>query len=380
MNKYLLLLCIPSFLLCECKSPHLNESSAIEQIYINPNHKKSLEFFEKFELVNYVELSTSQESLISGIDRIQTSDEEIAILDQQFKALHIFNEMGLHISSITENDKLKQPMDIALDTARKCVFILDYYMIHEFYYLENKIVSIPINHYALSMKYTGDREFLLLDANIIPQGNFLYSISLKKGHKSKGLIRMPAEYGTFRLFQNLNFESYNGMSSFCSFLRDTIFTYNKEKLTPKIFVDFGKYHLDKAFYNNDSLDKLSNVFLLLNGYCSTLDNFIETDDYYYFSYLYNSKHYRVLYDKQRMRVILNGNFLSTNNQVIDWDVLGKKGNTLVLCPTINSLQYLLSEQGSNNSGKWRKLASRIKQIDPYSNPIVLYVKLRNTSR
>src|SRR5699024_6192255 len=95
-----------------------------------------------------------------------------------------------------------------------------------------------------------------------------------------------------------NFSEHNGNVSFLYSFNDTIYTLQNDKVSPRMFVDFGEKKLPASFLENtynDVRDFLETC--KETNYAFRIIGFFESDDHIVFSFMYRKEIVHAYYEK-----------------------------------------------------------------------------------
>ncbi len=384
--KYILVVSIIStFISCNNdRTQHKdNFKKNITSIRIDPDKIANLYLSEIIDSLKYIPLETSQNCYLANIDKLIWYKDNFFVLDKSIKTVFCFSQNGKFLYKIRRVGKgpgeyigisdflinpFKNTLEILDRNSRK---ILCYSISNQEF-----MKDIKINHTV--------KDFIITN----PSSYFLYTMGTdffgKMNDLNYNLLQIDS-YGVkllgkyFEAYEGSTIFGYSSMLSrvndttalFSCFYNDTIYEINKNMVYPKYSIDFGKKMLPVNIAKlgvDQRIEAFNN-----NSYACHLNTFFETDEILYFQYQFENNTKKVLYYKNRNK-ILNFNYIINND--IDGIPLGEvktvNGNNMLF-----SLSALRVERFIQND---ERVDSNIKyllgNINSSNNPILVIGKLK----
>ncbi len=321
-----------------------------------------------------VQLETNENCLIGNINKIVCYKNYILVFDLFNQTLFLYNENGDFLRKISKRGggpgEFLELQDFSVDSISNQLLLLDYQKIHKFSFDGKYIESMNIPFIASSF-------------SLLPFDN----IAFYGGAQEDRIIitdnsgKIKRKYFPYSLRSRINplqpISHYNNKTLFDIPFCDTIYMIKEKGITPFLFLDFGDLSFTYDDYNNLSDVQKQNVANYVHSSNIFMYHylFIPTRKYFYFAITTGEVAYSGFYDLQ------TGNKLffpmkETNNDLFkasfQFFPLGVKNNDFIFSLSANSI--LMSTE--NEIIKSKKIDSIIKSIDEYSNPVLLFVKIK----
>lgn len=237
------------------------ESKSIDDLIVSINAKDDAIITESpvFTKMRYVKLETKEECLLENVTKVIPFENKLYILTSLGQGnIFIFDNNGAFIKKIKRGDgpeDIIYPTDIAINSNKRHLLILDYYRNIKEYDLDgNFIQKISMKEPFLALESIGD-DFLLFDPNTRSKSNY-YIRYLTEKLKSKELFQKPLKG---KLFYSPNFfTKINEDKVLVScILSDTIFyiTKTQKELLPYMILDFHDQNANKK----DRLNRINDI-------------------------------------------------------------------------------------------------------------------------
>lgn len=248
--------------LAGCQTPSENTVTYLDQVTVSSGEIKTPNrLTDILEPVAYINISGEGEDFVAGIDKIALLGDDFVLLDRVKGQVIGVDKSGnrkfTYKSSGEGPGEFRHLIDLAVDSKRKRIFVLDQYKIICFSDSGEFIHEIPLTEGGMAFAYDGNDE--------------VFHMLLGRGHPML-LGRISAEgnlTGEFITKDNLNrmlnretlFE--DGESVFLNlYLNDTIYSLGPDGPGPYTFLDFDR-KLTKGQYeeldNQFSIDKIIEV-------------------------------------------------------------------------------------------------------------------------
>lgn len=283
---------------------------------VTPIHERSnnkVYYSQFFKSVEFVKLETSQECLMSRIEKLDVDDDRIFTFDSYLGMVFIFTREGKFVSKIGKKGggpgEFSHPITYSLDRKRKHIHFLDVgtKMILIFDYDGNYL-------YKNRGMYAMGFEVINESSNLFYHYNFVFRDSIGKNIDYDVVIldnqgRMIKGFNVRTANRNLALTSFNNIykTEVGDIYMVPIFDFSLFKITPAFsmrketeFV-FDNHPPHKLFADNN------NVRLLLQeldskGYPNRLCDLIVTEKYTYFYFVQNETIHQVFWNRKNKEV------------------------------------------------------------------------------
>jgi hypothetical protein len=267
---------------------------------------KSNEFISDFHLV---ELSTPENVYFGNPDVLQIKNNSIYIMDlYQTNKLLKFDLEGQFKYEIMNYGQgpgeFISPRDFALDYENDRLAILDQGNLkvslfdnHSGNFIEDVHLDFRPDKFYKSeggyVFFTNNLEFIGARKNVIFTDN---NFSIEKSY-----LEIPEEKRNVHFGLSRNFTQYNDNLLLTMPFKDVIFSVKEDYLEPYLKIDFGDFHLPDDFFrvyqdNNIRREKREE-------YAYNVDNYLESENYIFFSYRHSERLHYYFFSKQTNRVI-----------------------------------------------------------------------------
>lgn len=321
-----------------------------------------------------VRLETNENCLIGKIDKIIFYKNFILIFDLFHQTLFLYSENGDFLRKIGKRGggpgEFLELQDFTIDSIRNQILLLDYQKIHKFSfdgkYIESKNITFIASSFSLLpfediAFYGGAKEYRII-------------ITDKKGE-------IKAKYFPYslrsRIHPLLPITHYENKTLFDIPLCDTIYEIKGSKIIPFLFLDFGDLSFTYDDYLTLSDAQKSNVYEYVHSSNIYMYHylFIPTKKQFYFAIATGGVGYSGFYNLKTENSLFFP-MKKMNNDLFGADFpfypLGVKHNEYIFLVSANSLL----KSYENEIIKSKKIDSIIENIDKYSNPVLLFVKIK----
>jgi len=304
MNKIgFLSIFILSFLfLCGCQNRH--ESSTKEEI-ISIHHKiKDKALISEFaQSIKYIPLTTSDEVLIDEIIRIINSDKNIYVADKS--TLYKFSDKGLFVSKIAKKGsgagEYNSISDFQIDKEGKAwILSRTNKALYQFSWEGELIKTIDLDCQVSNIFLIDNNIMALYLGNETENNNCrLWVINLEINEVIGTYLDIDKNKSKYlHVKSNNHFSSTAKHTYFYELFNDTIYSITTNGVIAKNYFEIEGKNIPKSFYEkpySDIMDFFQNLFK--HSYAYGAAGFLENDNKYLYSYLYEKKYYMNIYEK-----------------------------------------------------------------------------------
>lgn len=401
---YFLLITIQFGLLNGCnieKRPSGNFEN-YNEIKINPERNKTLKLSSFANDIEYLKLETTDQCLISRIDKYDKHKNLIFLFDSESRALFVFDKAGKFKYKISKKgkgpgelvfmttffiDKHSDRIEI-WDQGKQAIIVYD---INGRYIDEVKLENLNIVNFEKTPSgdyfvYNGPRETIYSKSKDL-HSVFLFDSNFKLKSSYLPIFEptlhwpptMPPKY----------LSRTDGSLILVPFLRNIVYSFNLDShnFKPKYFINFGQYNLpDKIIeeHNPNSRKRASSEksyvdfmfnYLPKSPYAKEISTFYESKSYIYFTYDF-SKMCHALYSKKSKTTITGSRVINDIDEGIAFDppigILGLNNDMIFGFLSPNEL----IKKTNNSKTVNNKLQSLINSLTPLDNPIIYYITLK----
>jgi hypothetical protein len=393
LSKALIVVSIIQF--CYCTGPkvdvnyHTNEN--YETIVIEPKNGIVFNLCEIIEYTRIIPLETNEECLIGNINRLKIFEGNFYILDYDHsKSIFVFNADGKFKFKISNTGKGPGeyiiPRDFAIDTIRRELIILDQMQRKLLTYnLEGDFIeerSMPFN-VGGSLDII-DSEYYIFDIdgayNEKKYGEELQKKLLitKSNNEFLFMHLLSAEWQRETIKQE--YKIFSGIQEiiYTPTLVDTIFSIRENIVTPKYFIDFGRYKVNQEEYADLPSGRIAGaMYMSDNAY--NIGNYSESKDYVFFSFIY--KHFQQLnhvYFSKKEKTVRYFNELSSDCLLdlgIKFPRATMTGNEFIFVVEPHVVLSKLKELEISNPDIYNTLVNRLdgtyENLKENDNPVIV---------
>ncbi len=349
------------------KIPKINVESMIG--------KERIGVYAKLDSVDLIKIETSNECLISAIKTILVTADNIYILDAVKEGnILIFNRKGMFIKRITvvsDPKKISKIMKIAYNniTNELIVYHGNYFSHYSSIGELIKKVKIPIA--AHSFETVNNGYLIKTTKGIVNDSLKEYSkcrlFVLDENFKLKYAIKhINPSSESYMSATSKNTSKFNDKITVTFPFNDTIFEFSKNKLYPKLILDFGSKGIPKDLFNKDNyIDRLKK-----NDYHHYVGDYVEnsTHEFLVTLNLHTGDMISIFRDK------LSGNLIYGNSYEYPSSYFPCATPYTSIDDTFVSIIKITPEFVNSKFGKEYCKNNNIKEND---NPILVFYKLKH---
>ncbi|TGV01042.1 6-bladed beta-propeller [Flavivirga rizhaonensis] len=342
-----------------------------KKIYIDDRQKTKIsikkidnwkisKYSELFDSIKFVQLETTEKSIIGRIDKLINWDNKYFILDQvQRKAVLVFDDNGKYLNAVGRKGKgpgeYIEPNDININyfsneiaiwcnTTKKIIFYdfkgnykhelkLKYYLKSFAFFEKNKIalyLDIDFN------KFKNKRNLIVINI----KGKTLYEAfdEVNTPGPSRGGFNFLSK------FTKNNASLLPGYSN-------KIYSIYSDKIKQEYEINFGNHTIPENFYSKPNIKFTTE---LRNSDYAYLNNHFDFPKLLIFNFIYKNKIYSCFYQKQQSR-------LSYNNIWIN-DLKGMLSGSAIMYPS-STKNELISVFETSNIGYIKKITNNTDYND-----------------
>lgn len=373
LYKYFILFLIITS--CEPKEKNSNSFS----IYFEPDNK-IIKLSDISHIYEIIKLKDDSSNVIGNIDKLICRNGRIYILDSYgSKSIFVFDETGellLKINNVGKGPgEYLYPNDFDISDYNGEIHVLDTNLRKVIVYNKKGVYvrEIHIKFSPFSFAVTNDGKYIFSLGNYPIDNVKKIIITDFKGNilKYSEKVHVTSDFKNLMLGEQKEIHHINNKIYITPLQQNKIFIYNQDEVEEKYTLDFGKYNLPKEIFPDD-LSRENKIKKLMNShYVYFISNYCETDKYLLFTSIVNSKLIYFFYNK-------HDNVTFCTNRIVD-DVLNigfpncfTTDNNFIY-GIFDSYHIELVKPYINNN----KLKAIIKQMNSFSNPIVIKYKLKN---
>jgi len=323
--------------------------------------------------IHYVKLETKDECLLEDITKVIPFEDKLYILTSLGQGnIFIFDNNGIFINKINKSDgpeDIIYPTDIAINSDKKHLLILDFYRnIKEYDLNGNFIKKTSIKEPFLALESIGN-DYLLFDSNTRSKANY-YVRYLTETSKNKDFFSKVLKG---KLFYSSNFfTKLNEDKVLVScILYDTIFyiTKTQKELLPYIVFDFH----DKNANKKQRLDEINDIGEYYknakeHNYVTGPSDFSVINDNLFFTLNSGEDYYFAKYNTKNNKISLHKTLLEgLPNR---YRSVGRTNKEVVYAIDMPHLIEYFKENPQNNSSIIKQLKRKCNNED--DNPILLF--------
>ncbi len=357
LRYYFLIIII--FLSCEKK-----KEQYFNKIVVDFNTTQEINTSSFIEHFKIIKLSTSNETLIFQISKVQYKNEKVFILDMPENCIYIFNNSGELEQKLSKQGagpgEYIQLTDFYVENEN--LFILDFTQqaIIEYDKDFNFINKIRLQNFGSSFIHQNNSYWVYNEpSGKVPDYQFT-ALNIRGDKISDVLSRNSANH-QFN-WTGVNVFCINGEEKYLSpRYNDTIYRITNNNIQPEFYIDFKKRKLPgKENINNYDISD-TNFFYLIKH------NFYISKKYLVFDYIKDMKRYFCIYDREN-NMNVSG---SVNNDLInDFRFFPRWGNDNYL---IEELAPDILINDFSQSPQFKPFIDITKEDD---NPLIIIYKLK----
>ncbi len=399
-----------TFFSCELKDKKEKKLSQnfSEIIIENPdNSNKNINLSKIANGIKYVKLGTSSKSLICSPFRAIFFDKKIFILDDKTRSLVVFNQYGNPICNIDKTGRGPKEVayirDFTIDRINKIIEILDIG--------NKKLIKFDFNGKLISEEkftdsYLGyyfgklnNGKYLFFNNNLSPNKSITHNIIVRNNllKTVKEMLPIRKELINYRLSLPNKLVKYDNGYNLTLYLSDTIFHLTDTSVSKRYYVNFCQHKIpDELFpqlqeiYNLKNNQRTKKKLKLMNSinekYASNISNIFETNNSFFFQYIYQFKLNSVFYNKNTESTLCAGKILNDFDNGIFGSPIGiSEENELVtmiypfdLMEHINNIEKSFTKDEWKNlkQGKMNDIIKLTEDLKNLDNPILMFINLK----
>ena len=319
--KFSIFIYITLWLSISCTSKVQELSDKVASIEVENKKSHPVEASDFIKRTEIIKLKINEGGVIGRVDKIRFFEEKFYLLDiSKTKTLKVFDRMGRFVYQITRHvlktsDKLINIDDFDIDENGN-VQILDgknqkIYKFNKDGKYMNELV-LPVYCFKFMIDKDGYVFFKNKTANNFEDATLFYDILMMDSDgtitaKFKPFSIPKGEFSRIAVSQP--FSRVNNDILYVEFLNDTIWRFDKNKLTAKYYVDFTSKMNDK-YKNKIILDYKVLLSEKNNKYAFGINFFNENDKMLFFQYTYGRKSNFYYINKNTEKVIITDKLIN----------------------------------------------------------------------
>lgn len=291
------------------KGSEVESNHDLDIINIDPSSAKSVKLSDLYAQVDLIKLETNPKGLLGEITKLIATESFLYFVSNN--ALYVFDRRGDFKFNIKRPGKgpgeYLAISDAIVDEDSGCIIFYDSQ--------SKKILTYSSRGDFIEDWDTGLHGFAFTkmdDASYALYTGSLASYRLNITSKLNGKIgeqffKVKENESQFLHLGDLtNFSEHNGNVSFLYSFNDTIYTLQNDKVSPRMFVDFGEKKLPASFLENtynDVRDFLETC--KETNYAFRIIGFYESDGHIVFSFMYQKEIVHAYYEKGAKAMVVN---------------------------------------------------------------------------
>jgi hypothetical protein len=296
-NNLLLKIFILVFTVACSKAPESSEG--IKRIDVSfDKRKESVKMSDMVASVNYIPLITSDDVLINEISKVVNDGEFIYVADRL--SLYKFSLDGVFICKIQKNgpgpDEYLSISDFQIDN-NGLAWILSQSnkKIINYSWDGEMIGLLELDIWVNSFYFMNDDRVFLYCGNETDNNEYrLNTIDLKTKEPANSFLKIDSHKSTYlHLVGSTNhFFNFQDKIRFYEIFNDTIYSIEKNNITPYLYLNIDNKNIPPSFYEDDYAniaDFFQNLFTHSYGY--GIKFFFENENSYITSYYYDKECY-----------------------------------------------------------------------------------------
>ena len=375
--KLIILFIISIYSCSQLKEKEINKTNNIITIDINA---ESPCIQNKLKISKIISLETKKESIIGRIVKIKYRNNKFFILDRDTHRLLVFDTEGDFVQEIGrrgrgpgEHDELRD-FSISNDDL---IYLLTYNQIIA-YNIEGKFIR-TINIKPDKNIHLNPLQFATINGNdfYLWQGTFDWNIEKERmpflmyKMSSDGELTNDNYFPTVRRIMGSRTQflpSYDGININPPFGVYSIYQISEKDIFENIRIDFGKNsfpanQLESGF--SEIVGQQERELMNSSNYCVGINNFLESKDYYYFTFIHEGIIKQTIYSKKTKNYAIGNFSIFTNITCI-------KGNSFI-CAVDPFYFKNISPNIITNAEIYNSLRDLTVDID--ANPIILQFEI-----
>jgi hypothetical protein len=285
------------------KAPDSNEGLKYANVSFDKENE-SIKMSDMVTSVNYIPLITSDDVLINEINKVIHNGEFIYVADRS--SLYKFSFDGVFICKIQKNgsgpDEYLSITDFQIDTdglpwilSRSNKKLMNYSWDGEV------TASFELDTWVNAIYLMNDNRMILYCGNETDNNEYrLNTIDLKTKETENSFLGIDTHKATYLHVRTANhFFSFQNKILFYEAFNDTIYSIEKNDISPYLYLNIDNKNIPPSFYENDYTDIadfFQNLFTHTYGYGINL--FFENENKYIASYYYDKECYLNITEKE----------------------------------------------------------------------------------
>ncbi|MDR2424032.1 MAG: 6-bladed beta-propeller [Prevotellaceae bacterium] len=375
---------------CKDKKTNIHEGLQLKDggkiIRLNPEKGRTIKLSEIVDEIQIVFLESSEDAVLSNIDKIEMDNDLFFILNAHDKLVYVFDADGNFknkIGSIGQGPgDVLYPACFAINRQEKEIWLTsNFQFICKYDYngsfLNREPLRKPLNLFFRDFYIDDNKDIYFHTSKFInyaPNNDFLCW--------NFWIMTPDQEFKTYFPYSS---EVYpNGGSYFETFtpfgksgdniryhyaFNDTVFIVDKYIVRPLYIIDFGekKCPVDLSSISGDNASE----YIFNSNYATFLNNVVETDNSIMFKYVITRQKYNVFYNKNSNNMV---------EGILENDILGAE------IMILNSFNNKFTGYINANDISIKELASKyinanvldkLKALNEADNPILIEIKLKD---
>jgi hypothetical protein len=364
-----------------CSKREVKQS--IQEIKIDYTNEKGASFLlteDYFNNRKIVRLETTDESLISQINRLIVFDGKYYIFDHQGKSVFVFDELGKFIAKIKQIGKgpgeYLQITDFTIDTKNKQIILL---------------CDIPncLMYFDLDCKFLKQEKrenydhYISANQNSLFFGSFLtnngHYIKIRNGNKYSEFLPIEKHVITKDFYSSHPNIIRSNSVFFFKVYDNTVYELDSDNIIAKYKMDFGTKAVDKSFIEKNDMETII-MTTCDNDWICRINDFRECDNYLTFGFWPFTR--IVIYDKKKKTSIIFSQLYDSEIGLYLNDMIGHDGDgsdmIFIVNPRLfknNILQIKNMKVAVKNQTylKYKEVAENLTEND---NPILMVYSMK----
>lgn len=371
-----------------CSGPKTNDfKSEVIKIQLNPEKEKKIYLSEIVDSIFIIPLETSNQSLLTGISKIDYDDEYYFVLNSNDKLVYVFDSYGRFKCQVANKGngpgEIMYPQCFALDKINKEVWLTNnnsfYRYSYQGDYLGNKPYSLAFSDFTIGKNgsiyfYTGKDNNAHIDDGFLTGDITMLSADGEKTtwFKSDAYMSVRPGESVMSYSTRTPFSKQDDGKITCHYVfSDTIYSIDMGQIVSSYAIDLGE--------NKSKVDLEKMPGLDVKEYIQTHSNtvwyirdVVETSEMLRFSYNFGFETFAEVYFNKRNGHILEGTPINDLFEGNIW-ILGNKDNKFIgyIYATDLKLDTKLSSFISPQQ------ISELKNVTMENNPILIEFKLKS---
>lgn len=382
------------FLLCiSCTKTTDLEFKNTSKIKLNPDSTEHVNMSSFVENIEFVKLSTENDKLIGGINKLVYNDDRIYALDSYNSiGLYVYNKEGDLLFDIAQYGRgpgeFMGPYDFAIDKGENQIVIFDargrklcYYRLNDGSFIKEEVVKFHFRRFTILgnkfIFYLDNRKDPSIQNNIVITNRDLDIID-----ESVSIIdEMRGSY----FMMPANFSHYSNNVFFTAHSDNNIYKYNGENFTPGIYIDFGERNLPQEYFEH--FDENDDRREVRGDAAYNISNYFETDKFRFFLYWVNGNTNYYLESKKVDQIIHTNDKKLVDDigigPLIRWPSSFTENSLIWYNQPGELIDYIKEKRENLTDVNWnnfkrenKKLVDFSNSLSPTDNPYLTIMKIK----